>query len=241
MTVIGLIGGLSWESSLIYYRLLNEGVRARHGGQRSADILMRSVDFESIVALQKADRWDEAGTVLALEAARLETAGAGCVLICSNTMHLVAPVVAQALTVPLIDIIAATGAAVRAAGFEHPLLLSTRYTAEHGFYAERMQATAGIEVLTPATQAARGRVHDIIFTELCRGIVSPASRTEMRGIVAEGMAAGADCVILGCTELCLLVDEQSLGCPVFDSTAIHVEAALAFADGSKTTSIASAA
>jgi len=241
MTVIGLIGGLSWESSLIYYRLLNEAVRARHGGQHSADILMRSLDFESIVALQKADRWDEAGAVLAKEAVGLEAGGAGCVLICSNTMHLVAPAVSEAVTVPLIDIVAATGAAVLAASFARPLLLATRYTAEHGFYAERMRATTGIDVMTPATSAARGRVHDIIFSELCQGIVSDTSREEMRRIVAEGVAAGADCVILGCTELCLLVDEQSLGCPVFNSTAIHVEAALAFAEGDQAATIASAA
>ncbi|SHF07658.1 aspartate racemase [Kaistia soli DSM 19436] len=241
MTVIGLIGGMSWESSLIYYRLLNERTRARHGGQRSADILMRSVDFETIVALQKADRWDEAGAVLAQAAAGLEAGGADCVLICTNTMHLVAPAVSRALAVPLIDIIAATGVAVRTAGFKRPLLLSTRYTAEHGFYAERMQASAGIEVMTPASAEARGRVHDIIFSELCQGIVRPASREEMRRIVADGVAAGADCVILGCTELCLLVDDESLACPVFDSTAIHVDAALAFAEGEAAPSIASAA
>ena len=241
MAVIGLIGGMSWESTLVYYRLLNEGVRAKKGGQHSADILMRSVDFAAIVALQKAGRWDEAGETLAAIAASLEQGGADCVLICTNTMHLVADAVRQAITVPLIDIITETGAAIRAKGYSRPLLLATRYTMENGFYAERMRAASGIEVMVPAAAEDRGLVHDVIFAELCQGIVRPASRDAIRDVVESGRAAGADCVILGCTELCLLLDEATLGLPVFDSTRIHAEAALAFTPEAAKPEIASAA
>lgn len=230
MAMIGLIGGMSWESSLVYYRLLNEGVRKSRGGQHSAEILMHSVDFAAIVALQKAGRWDEAGTRLATIAARLEQGGADCVLICTNTMHLVADAVRGAISVPLIDIIAETGAAIRGAGLTRPLLLATRYTMEHGFYAERLRNAAGIEVMVPDAAEDRALVHDVIFSELCQGVVHDTSRGALKRIVEAGRAAGADSVILGCTELCLLLDQATLGCPLFDSTRIHVEAALAFAE-----------
>ena len=238
MTTIGLIGGMSWESSLVYYRALNRAVRERRGRLHSADVLLRSLDFEAVVQLQKANRWDAAGAMLGEAARGLAAGGADCVLICTNTMHLVSDAVKAAAGIPLIDIIDATGAAIAAAGSRKPLLLATRYTMEHGFYAQQM-GRSGIAVMTPATAADRGVIHDIIFDELCLGVVRSDSRAAARRIVEEGLAAGADSVILGCTELCLLLDETTLDCPVFDSTAIHVAAALDFvAEKDRTTGLA---
>ncbi|MBB3997577.1 aspartate/glutamate racemase family protein [Aureimonas pseudogalii] len=230
MKRIGLIGGMSWESTAVYYRMINEGVRAARGGLASADLLVHSLNFEEVVALQKAGRWDLAGELLAASARRLEAAGADCVLICTNTMHLVSPAVAGAVSIPLVDIIAETGAALRAAGRRRPLLLATRYTMEHGFYADRMEAHAGIRPIVP-DEADRATVHRVIFEELCAGRVLDASRRELQGIVARGRAAGADSVVLGCTEICLSLDPAKLDLPGFDSTAIHAAAALRFALG----------
>ena len=228
MKTIGLIGGMSWESTLVYYRLLNEGVRARRGALHSADVLIRSLDFESVVSLQKAGRWDEAGALLGSAGAGLARAGAHCVLICTNTMHLVSEVVERAAGVPLIDIITETGRDIVAAGCRKPLLLATRYTMEHGFYAERMRRSAGIEVLVPEAED-RALVHGVIFDELCHGEVRGESRKRLMEVIARGVAAGADAVILGCTEICLLLDPDALVVPGFDSTRIHARAALDFA------------
>lgn len=228
MKRIGLIGGMSWESSAVYYRLLNEAVRARSGGLASADVLLHSLDFSRVVALQKAGRWDEAGALLAASAQGLQRAGADCVLICTNTMHLVADAVATAVDVPLIDIVAETGAALVAAGRRRPLLLATRYTMENGFYHERMERTSGLRPIVPDA-ADRDTVHRVIFEELCAGRVLDASRAEMLAIVERGRKAGADSVILGCTEICLLLDPERLVLPGFCSTAIHAEAAIRFA------------
>ena len=225
---IGLIGGMSWESTLVYYRLLNEGVRARLGAMHSADVLLRSLDFEAVVQLQSAGRWDEAGTMLGTAGAGLVRAGADCVLICTNTMHLVSEAVERDSGVRLVDIIVETGRAVTAAGCRRPLLLATRYTMEHGFYADRMRRDCGLEVVVPEATDRR-LVHDVIFDELCRGIVRDASRARLQEAIGRGVAAGADSVILGCTEICLLLDPGALPVPGFDSTAIHVEAALSFA------------
>ena len=227
---IGLIGGMSWESTLVYYRMLNEGVRARRGALHSAEVLLHSLDFESVVRLQKAGRWTEAGAMLGAAGAGLARAGADCVLICTNTMHLVSDAVGQAAGVPLIDIIAETGRDIAAAGLHRPLLLATRYTMEHGFYAERMRAGAGIDVMVPGAED-RGLVHGIIFDELCQGLVRETSRARMMDVIARGVAAGADSVILGCTEICLLLDPARLAVPGFDSTTIHARAALDFALG----------
>lgn len=227
MKTIGLIGGMSWESTAVYYRLLNEAARTRLGGLHSAEILLRSVDFARIVAMQTAGRWDLAAEALAAEARRLERGGADCVLICTNTMHLVSDTVAKAVQIPLIDIIAETAAALKAAGRKRPLLLATRYTMEHGFYAERM-AKAGIEVQVPDADG-RARLHGIIFEELCRGIVREESRTVVQALIERGRDDGADSVILGCTEICLLIDPDRQVLPGFDSTTIHADAALRFA------------
>jgi len=227
MRTIGLLGGMSWESTATYYKLINEGVRAARGGLASADILLRSVNFEEIVALQRANRWDEAGRSLGDAARSLERAGAEAILICTNTMHLVADQVSETCDAPLIHIIDETARDLLQAGKRKPLLLATRYTMEHGFYGAYMR-THGIDVLTPE-RADRDRCHSIIFDELCQGVVSRRSRQALRAMTERGRAMGADSVILGCTELGLSVGHDDLSLPCFDSTHIHAEAAVRFA------------
>lgn len=236
MKKIGLIGGMSFESTAVYYRLINEMVRDRLGGLASADILMHSVNFADIVALQKAGRWDLAAEALTDSAQRLEAAGADCALICTNTMHLVAPEVASGTGIPLIHIIDETAAALRAKGLKHPLLLATRYTMEHGFYAQRMR-DLGVEVMVPHVED-RAAMHDIIFGELCAGIVRDASREAAVQMIEDARAAGADSIILGCTEICLLLDPDNLPLPGIDSTAAHARAAVEFAFAGDTAAVA---
>lgn len=230
MKTIGLIGGMSWESTAVYYRHINQQVRRLRGGLASADIALRSLDFTEVVALQKAGRWDLAGAMLGEAGAGLARAGADCILICTNTMHLVAEPVAARAGVPLIDIITETAAALRADGRKRPLLLATRYTMEHGFYTDRMKAL-GLEVMVPDA-GGRQVVHDVIFNELCQGDVRDASRDAYLGIIDEARKAGADSVILGCTEIGLLLDPSALPLPGYDSTTLHADAAVRFALGS---------
>ena len=229
MKTIGLIGGMSWESTAVYYRHINQQVRRLRGGLASADIALRSLDFTEVVALQKAGRWDLAGALLGKAGAGLAKAGADCILICTNTMHLVAEPVAAMVGVPLIDIITETAAALRADGRKRPLLLATRYTMEHGFYTDRMRAL-GLDVMVPDTKG-RQVVHDVIFNELCQGTVRDASRAAYLDIVDQARTAGADSVILGCTEIGLLLDPSRLPLPGYDSTTIHADAAVRFALG----------
>ncbi len=227
MRTIGLIGGMSFESSAVYYRLINEMVRERLGGLSSAEMVMYSVNFEEIVALQKAGRWNDAADRLGDTAQRLQSAGAECVLICTNTMHLIAPQVAERVSAPLIHIIDETAAALKAASRVKPLLLATRYTMEHGFYAERM-AENGVSIMVPGPED-RTVTHDIIFSELCAGIIKDESRRKLNAIIERAKAEGADSVILGCTEICLILDPKALILPGFDTTTIHAEAAVDFA------------
>ncbi len=227
MRKIGLIGGMSFESSVVYYKLINEMVRERLGELHSAEVLLHSVDFQTIVDMQKAGRWDEAARRLADVAASLEGAGAACALICTNTMHLIAPEVQSAIGIPLIDIIDETAAAIRRAGLSRPLLLATRYTMEHGFYTDRM-ASHGLDVMVPGADD-RTTVHNIIFSELCAGRVLDSSREALFAIIALAVAEGADSIILGCTEICLILDPETLPLPGFDSTRIHACAAVRFA------------
>ena len=234
MKTIGLLGGMSWESTATYYKLINEAVRAEMGGLASADILMRSLDFQKVVALQKADRWQDAARLLGDAARGLESAGADCILICTNTMHLVADHVAASCDVPLIHIIHETANALTTAGHRRPLLLATRYTMEHGFYADRM-AKDGIDVLVP-NQDDRLICHNAIFDELCQGVVSRQARDALIEMTARGRDQGADSVILGCTELGLIVGSDDLPLPVFDSTHVHAKAAVRFALGPVTSS-----
>ncbi|OAE49607.1 aspartate/glutamate racemase family protein [Agrobacterium tumefaciens] len=231
MKRIGLIGGMSWESTATYYRMINEAVRDSRGGLVSADIVMHSLDFSEVVALQKADRWDEAGALLGAAGARLANAGADCVLICTNTMHLVADTVEKMSGVALIDIIDETAAALKADGRRKPLLLATRYTMEHGFYTDRMRRQ-GIDVVVPEADD-RAAIHDIIFGELCQGEIKSCSRERYLAVIEKARALGVDSVILGCTEISLLIDPNALPLPGYDSTAIHAKAAVAFALGNK--------
>ncbi len=228
MKPIGLLGGMSWESTAVYYRHLNEQVRQRRGGLASAELILRSFDFERIVALQKAGDWDAAGATLAHAARGLEAAGAEAILICTNTMHLLADQVAAATSIPLVHIVDATGARIREAGFSRPLLLATRYTMEQGFYRDRLARNFGLDAIIPDCDD-RTIVHDVIFDEICQGVIRPESRLAYQQIIERGAEAGADCVILGCTEIGLLVDAAASPLPAFDSTFIHAEAALDFA------------
>jgi aspartate racemase len=227
MKTIGLIGGMSWESTAVYYRRINEEVRRRRGGLHSAEIAMRSLDFTRVVELQKADRWEEAGMLLGDAGAGLAKAGAACVLICTNTMHLVSKPVAAMSGVPLIDIIEETARALLADGRRKPLLLATRYTMEHGFYTDRMKAL-GLEVVTPGA-ADRQQVHDVIFDELCQGRIEDCSRAAYLDIIGRAADQGIDAVVLGCTEISMLLDPQRLPLPGYDSTSIHADAAVRFA------------
>ena len=228
MRTIGLLGGMSWESTAVYYRRINEQTRDRLGGLHSAEVLMRSVDFDKIVALQQADAWDKAGTVLAGFARDLEAAGAACVVICTNTMHKLADTVQSAVTVPLLHITDVTGQAVKAAGVKRPLLLATRYTMEQDFYLSQLRAKHGIAAMVPDAED-RTSVHDIIFGELCRGIVLEQSRQRYLEVIDKARAAGADGVILGCTEIELLIGPDHVGLPTFDSTLLHADSAVDFA------------
>lgn len=228
MRVIGLIGGMSWESSAEYYRLINQGVRARLGGLRSARVLMWSFDFGEIEALQHAGRWDEAGAAMVAAAERLERGGADLVLICTNTMHRMADAVQAAIRLPLLHIADPTAQRIKAAGLRRVGLLGTAFTMEQAFYRGRLEAMHGLEVLVPDA-AARAVVHRVIYEELVQGRVEPKSRAAYRDVIAGLVAAGAEAIILGCTEIMLLVRPEDSAVPLFDTTAIHAEAAVAWA------------
>jgi aspartate racemase len=230
MKTIGLIGGMSWESTAVYYRRLNERVRDLCGGLHSAEILLRSVDFESIVAMQTSGDWDGAAAVLQKIARELEVAGADCVLICTNTMHKLADAVQGAIQIPLLNIVDICAQELTVAGVRRPLLLATRYTMEQDFYRERMSHRHGLDTIVPDADD-RTAVHDIIFSELCCGIIREASRQRYMDVITRGRSAGADSVILGCTEIGLLIRPENVDLPAFDSTLLHADAAVDFALG----------
>lgn len=227
MRTLGLVGGTSAESTLVYYQTLNRLVRDRLGGRHSAEIVLWSVDFAPYSDWMEADDWDRVGEGLSAAARKVEQAGAEAVLLCANTMHLMAPVVAGSVGVPLIHIVDATAEALKAEGVRRPLLLATRFTMEKPFYRERLQA-AGLAPIVP-DEADRTRLHAIIFDELVKGIFRPESKAEFLAVVDRGRAAGADGVILGCTEFGLLVDPADLPLPAVDTAIAHCEAAVAFA------------
>ncbi|WP_304170608.1 aspartate/glutamate racemase family protein [Phenylobacterium aquaticum] len=227
MRLVGLIGGMSAESTAYYYQTFNRLVRERLGGLHSARLLIWSLDFAPIAALQAAGDWATAGAVLADAARRLEGAGAEAILIGANTMHLVADQVAAAVQVPLIHIGDATAAALEAIGSRRPLLLGTRFTMEMGFYRDRL-AARGIEALIP-DEADRARLHAIIYDELCQAVISPASKAEVLAITAK--AAGADAVIFACTEIGLLLSPDDLSLPVVDTAIVHAQAGVDFSLG----------
>ncbi len=227
MKTLGILGGMSWESTLPIYRLLNQHVARRLGGLHSAKIVLHSVDFAEIEALQRCDDWDEAGQVLGAAAAGLRLAGAQGLLIATNTMHKVADQIEHLGGLPVLHIADATAAALKAAGLQRAGLLATRYTMEQDFYRQRLERH-GIETITPPL-GARDTVHRIIYDELCRGQVLPESRAAYRRIMLDLAEQGAQGMILGCTEINLLIDPlDAAWCPVplFDTTALHAQAAV---------------
>ncbi|BDB26853.1 aspartate racemase [Cupriavidus sp. TA19] len=228
MKTIGLIGGMSWESSAEYYRLINQDMKARLGGHNNARSLMATVCFEEIKALQHAEQWDELGRLMQQAARQVEGGGADFVLLCTNTMHRVAPAIESVLNVPFIHIVDPTAQALRQAGIRRVGLLGTRFTMEQDFYRGRMRELHGIDVVVPE-QADRERVHDVIYEELCHGIVRDDARAEYQRIVAALAAQGAEGVILGCTEITLLLGQRDVALPVFDTTALHAQAAVTLA------------
>jgi aspartate racemase len=220
---LGLLGGMSWESTLPYYRIVNERVRQRLGGLHSAKLVLHSVDFADIEEMQRAGDWDTAGAILVEAARGLHAAGAECLVICTNTMHLIAPAIEAAVDLPLLHIADATAARIREAGLSRVALLGTRFTMERDFYRQRIEA-AGIEVIVPGA-AQREVVHRVIYEELCLGRILGTSREAYRGIIEDLVARGAQGVILGCTEIGLLVGEDDASVPLFDTARIHAEAA----------------
>ncbi len=228
MKTLGLLGGMSWESTTMYYQQLNRLARERLGGQHSAALVLWSVDFGPIVKMQETGRWDQATAVLVEAARGVEAAGAQALLICANTMHKMADEVAAAVSIPLIHIVDATARALQAAGVRRPLLLATRYTMEQDFYRARL-ARQGITASVP-TDEERVRLQAIIYGELIQGVINPDSRGAMLAMIeAARRDGGVDSVILACTELVLLLKPGELDLPVFDSTAIHSRAAMDFA------------
>jgi aspartate racemase len=229
MKTLGLIGGMSAESTTVYYQTLNRLVRARLGGLHSAELILRSLDFAPIAELQATGDWDATGAILADAARRLEAAGAEAILICANTMHLNAPQVEAAVSAPLIHIADATAGALKARGVTRALLLATRFTMEKPFYAERL-ATHGIETLTP-DPAERDRLHAIIYDELVVGVITEASKATVLAMIDKARAAGCDGIVFGCTEIGLLLDPARMPLPTVDTAVAHCEAAIDFALG----------
>jgi aspartate racemase len=228
MRRLGLIGGMSWESSLLYYQQLNLGVRARLGGLHSAELVMHSVDFAVIEALQRSGDWARAGAELAAAAQGLERAGAQGLLLCTNTMHKVAEAIEAACSLPLLHIADATGAAIQRAGLRRVALLGTRFTMFEHFYRQRLGERFGLEVRVPEA-AEQARIDRVIFEELCLGRIEADSREDYRAICAQMIEAGCEGVILGCTEIGLLLHPGDVAAPLFDTAALHVQAALDWA------------
>lgn len=224
MKTIGLLGGMSWESTLPYYRHINEAVRERLGGLHSARLVLYSLDFHEIEALQRQGDWAAAGTLLADAARRLESAGADFLLLCTNTMHKVADAIEAASALPLLHIADPTAAAIQAAGLQRVGLLGTRFTMEQPFYRQHLEDRHGIQVLVP-DEPDRAEVHRVIYEELCRGVVSEASRQAYRQVISRLVARGAQAVILGCTEIGLLVRADDAEVPLFDTCVLHAQAA----------------
>lgn len=224
MKTLGLIGGMSWESTVPYYRQINETVKERLGGLHSAKIILYSVDFYEIEQLQREGDWPAAAALLANAALALERAGADLLVLCTNTMHKIAPAIEEAVRIPLLHIADPTALAIKQAGYANVGLLGTRFTMEQDFYRDRLSGRHRLTVHIPAADQ-RGIVHRIIYEELCMGKIVPASRGELLHIMADLVAQGAQAIILGCTEISLLVDARDSTVPLFDTTAIHARAA----------------
>jgi len=221
---IGLIGGMSWESTIPYYRQINETIRERLGGLHSAKIVLYSVDFHEIERLQHAGDWDAAGAILAEAARSLEAAGAAFLVLCTNTMHKVAAGIEAAVNIPLLHIADPTAEEIKRAGLSTVGLLGTRFTMEQAFYRDRLSERHGLRVIVPEPED-RELVHRIIYEELCLGIVKAESRAVYRNVMKSLASQGVQAIILGCTEISILVDQQDSGVPLFDTTAIHARRA----------------
>lgn len=228
MKTIGLIGGMSWESTLEYYKLLNSGVKEAKGGLHSARILLHSVDFAPIEAMMQKESWDEIAAILAKAGQGLEKSGADFLLICTNTMHKLAPDIENSVTIPLLHIVDATGDALLAAKIKRVGLLGTAFTMEQGFYKNRLAENYSLDVLVPE-QDDRQTVNRVIFNELCRGVVTEQSRQDYTRIIDSLQDRGAEAIILGCTEIGMLVNQQETALPLFDTTAIHAAKAVVLA------------
>ena len=228
LKTIGLLGGMSWESTELYYRLINEQIKMQLGGLHSAKIAMFSVDFQEIEVLQSAGKWDEAGEVLAKSAKQIERAGADFLLICTNTMHKVAPQVQAAIDIPLIHLADATAERIIAKGIKNIGVLGTNFTMEQDFYKGRLLDQYGLNVIVP-NDADRQVVHRIIYEELCLGEIKESSRERYLSIMDKMVNDGAEAIIEGCTEITLLVQQKHTEILLFDTTAIHAEAAASYA------------
>lgn len=230
MRMIGIIGGMSAESTAHYYAEINAGVRKALGGLHSAEILLWSVDFAEIAAMQAQGDWQKAGKLLADIALRLERAGADAIVLATNTMHKLAPQIEAAVSVPFIHIADATAAAIHARGCKRPALMATAYTMDEDFYVGRLRERHGLDVVLP-NASDRALIHRVIYDELCKGTVSTISRAAFVAISDRLAVAGADCLILGCTEVGMLLNAANVAIPVFDTTLIHAVAAVQFAVG----------
>ncbi|GAA4889973.1 aspartate/glutamate racemase family protein [Ferrimonas pelagia] len=228
MKTVGLLGGMSWESTASYYRALNQGVKAKLGGLHSAKVCLYSVDFHEIERLQDLGQWEQAAEILAQAALSVQAGGADLLLICTNTMHKVAPQIERALSIPLLHIADATAAVLKADDVSKVGLLGTRFTMEQDFYKGRLADKFGIEVVVPDA-AQRETVHRIIYDELCQGQVRDDSRERYLAIVNQLFEQGAEAVILGCTEIALLIEQQHTRVPLYDTTAIHAAEAVRWA------------
>ncbi|PHV10401.1 aspartate/glutamate racemase family protein [Chitinimonas sp. BJB300] len=228
MKIIGLIGGMSWESTVPYYRQINESIKARLGGLHSAKVVLYSVDFHEVERLQHAGNWQAAGELLAHAARALEAAGADFLVLCTNTMHKVAPAIEAAVGIPLFHIADPTADEIKHAGFSTVGLLGTRFTMEQDFYKHRLHDRHGLQVLTP-TPSDRDIVHRVIYEELCQGKIMDESRSEYRRVMATLVTQGAEAIILGCTEISLLVGQEDASVPLFDTTRIHASKAAEWA------------
>jgi aspartate racemase len=225
MKTIGLLGGMSWESSIEYERIINEEVRHRLGGNHSADLLIRSYDFAEIERLQEAGDWAAAGARLGGDAKRLQDAGAELIVLCTNTMHQVADAIEDAISVPFLHLADTTALAVKRSGIDRVALLGTRYTMEQDFYRGRLERRHGIDVIVPG-ETDRTVIHDIIYRELVRGIVRDDSRRAYLDIIDRLTIEGAQGVVAGCTEIELLVTADDVNCPYFPTTRLHAQAAV---------------
>ncbi|WP_315919069.1 aspartate/glutamate racemase family protein [Vibrio fluvialis] len=228
MKTIGMIGGMSWESTLSYYKAINEGIKAALGGLNSAQICLYSVNFEPIEKLQHEGKWDETAQLLAQAAKSVEAGGADFLLICTNTMHKVAPEIEAQISIPILHIADATAKQLQQDGIERVGLLGTRFTMEQEFYKERLQQQFGIDVLIPDAEQ-RQQVHRVIYEELCMGTIRPESRAQYVEIVEDLHLRGAQAVILGCTEIALLIQQHDTDVPLYDTTKIHAEQAVQLA------------